>query len=83
MRVETFDFPDVVGKWIQGKGLPYAIVEDLDAVPRDARADMVTLRTFPPARRREKPPRRAAHRGLTPIFSFARASRDRAVSAYR
>jgi hypothetical protein len=49
MRSETFDFPDVVGKWIEGKGLPYAIVEDLAAVPRDARVDMVILREFPPA----------------------------------
>jgi hypothetical protein len=49
MRAETFDFPDVVGKWIMGKGLPYAIVEDLAAVPRDARVDMRVLREFPPA----------------------------------
>ena len=49
MRVETFDFPDVVGKWIDGKGLPYAIVEDLDTIPRDARADMLPLESFPPA----------------------------------
>ena len=49
MRAETFDFPDVVGKWIQGKGLPYAIVENLDTIPRDARADMLTLASFPPA----------------------------------
>ena len=49
MRAETFDFPDVVGKWILGKGLPYAIVEDLAAVPRDARVDMRVLREFPPA----------------------------------
>jgi len=49
MRAETFDFPDVVGKWIEGKGLPYAIVENLDAIPRDARADMLPLESFPPA----------------------------------
>jgi hypothetical protein len=49
MRAETFDFPDVVAKWILGKGLPYAIVEDLAAVPRDARVDMRVLREFPPA----------------------------------
>ena len=49
MRAETFDFPDVVGKWIAGKGLPYAIVEDYAAVPRDARVDMLVLREFPPA----------------------------------
>jgi hypothetical protein len=46
MRAETFEFPDAVGKWIQGKGLPYAIVEDLAAIPRDARVDMIPLREF-------------------------------------
>jgi hypothetical protein len=46
MRAETFEFRDVVGKWIEGKGLPYAIVEDLAAVPRDARVDMIPLRQF-------------------------------------
>jgi hypothetical protein len=46
MRAETFEFPDAVGKWILGKGLPYAIVEDLEAVPRDARVDMITVREF-------------------------------------
>ena len=46
MRAETFDFPDSVGKWIQGRGLPYAIVEDLDAIPRDARVDMIPVREF-------------------------------------
>jgi len=49
MRVETFDFPAVVGKWIEGKGLPYAIVENLETVPRDARAEMLPLESFPPA----------------------------------
>jgi len=46
MRAETFEFRDTVGKWIEGKGLPYAIVEDLAAVPRDARVDMIPLREF-------------------------------------
>ena len=46
MRAETFDFPDSVGKWIRGKGLPYAIVEDLEAIPRDARVDMIPVREF-------------------------------------
>lgn len=49
MRAESFEFSDSVGKWIEGRGLPYAIVEDLAAVPRDARVDMVPLRTFGPA----------------------------------
>jgi hypothetical protein len=43
MRQETFDFPDVAAKWIEGRGLPYAIVEDLSAVPHEARADMEPL----------------------------------------
>ena len=46
MRAETFDFPDSVGKWIQGQGLPYAIVEDFAAIPRDARVDMIPVREF-------------------------------------
>jgi hypothetical protein len=46
MRAETFDFPDSVGKWILGRGLPYAIVEDVAAVPRDARVDMIPMREF-------------------------------------
>jgi hypothetical protein len=46
MRGETFEFPDTVGRWIQGKGLPYGIVEDIDAIPRDARVDMITVREF-------------------------------------
>jgi hypothetical protein len=46
MRAETFEFPDTVGKWIQGKGLPYAIVEDFAEIPRDARVDMIPVREF-------------------------------------
>lgn len=49
MRDETFDFPDAVGKWILRNGLPYGIVEDLTAIPREARADMMVLREFGPA----------------------------------
>ena len=49
MRAESFEFHDSVSKWIQGRGLPYAIVEDLAAVPRDARVDMIPLRSFGPA----------------------------------
>ena len=83
MRAETFDFPDVVGKWIQGKGLPYAIVEDLAAVPRDARVDMRVLREFPPPpSSRTRGPPSPLRRGLTPNLGFAVASRDRAASAY-
>jgi hypothetical protein len=46
MRTETFEFTDTVGKWIEGRGLPYAFVEDVDAVPRDAREDMTVVRGF-------------------------------------
>lgn len=46
MRAETFEFPDTVGKWIQGKGLPYGIVEDFAEIPHDARVDMVPVREF-------------------------------------
>jgi hypothetical protein len=46
MREEPFEFRDSVGKWIEGRGLPYAFVEDLDLVPRDARVDMAVVRRF-------------------------------------
>jgi hypothetical protein len=67
MRAETFDFPDSVGKWIQGKGLPYAIVEDLAAIPRDARVDMIPVRQFGPAALvKNTRPAPCSPRGLTP-----------------
>jgi hypothetical protein len=43
MRQETFDFPDVAAKWIEGRGLPYAIVEDMRAIPREIRSEMEPL----------------------------------------
>ncbi len=43
MREETFDFPDVAAKWIEGRGLPYAIVEDMTAIPHEIRPDMEAL----------------------------------------
>ena len=46
MRTEPFEFRDSVGKWIEGRGLPYAFVEDFDLVPRDARQDMAVLQRF-------------------------------------
>jgi hypothetical protein len=46
MRTETFEFRDSVGKWIEGRGLPYAFVEDLDLVPKDARVDMAAVQRF-------------------------------------
>jgi hypothetical protein len=48
MRAETFEFRDTVGRWIQGRGLPYAIVEDLSAIPRELRPDLTVLASFPP-----------------------------------
>jgi hypothetical protein len=49
MRSESFEFRDAAAKWIEHRGLPYAIVEDLDAVPYEAREEMLTLRQFGPA----------------------------------
>jgi hypothetical protein len=46
MRSESFDFRDAVGKWIEGRGLPFAFVEDFDAVPRDARVGMTILQRY-------------------------------------
>jgi hypothetical protein len=46
MRAETFEFRDSVGKWIEGRGLPYAFVDDFDAIPRDARVDMTIVQRF-------------------------------------
>jgi hypothetical protein len=46
MHHETFEFRDSVGKWIEGRGLPFAFVEDYDSVPRDARVDMAILERF-------------------------------------
>lgn len=43
MRQETFDFPDTAAKWIEGRGLPYAIVENMTAIPREIRPDMESL----------------------------------------
>jgi hypothetical protein len=43
MRDETFEFRDTVGKWIEGRGLPYAIVDDLSSIPREVRPWMDVL----------------------------------------
>jgi hypothetical protein len=43
MRAETFEFRDTVGKWIEGRGLPYGIVEDLSALPRELRPDVTPV----------------------------------------
>lgn len=46
MDEETFDFRETVGRWIEGRGLPYAIVEDLSSIPRELRPKMETLQPF-------------------------------------
>jgi hypothetical protein len=43
MRAETFEFRDTIGKWIEGRGLPYGIVEDLSALPRELRPDVTPV----------------------------------------
>jgi hypothetical protein len=43
MSHETFELRDAAAKWIEGRGLPFAIVEDLPSIPRDVRVDMVPL----------------------------------------
>jgi len=43
MRVETFEFRDTVAKWIEGRGEPYAIVEDVSSLPHEVRPGMATL----------------------------------------
>jgi hypothetical protein len=43
MREETFEFRDAAAKWIEGRGLPYAIVENFSAMPRDVRVDMTPV----------------------------------------
>lgn len=48
MRAETFEFRDAVGRWIAGRGLPYAIVEDPAAIPRELRPEITVVASFPP-----------------------------------
>ena len=49
MRMETFEFRDIAARWIEGRGLPYAIVEDPAAtIPRELRPDLTVLAAFPP-----------------------------------
>jgi hypothetical protein len=43
MSHESFELADANAKWIEGRGLPYAIVEDLPSIPRDVRVDMVPV----------------------------------------
>jgi hypothetical protein len=74
MRQETFEFRDTVAKWIEGKGLPYGIVEDVSAIPRDARVDMIPLREFPPAAlvQNARPGSQNARPGSDPNSSLCR-----------
>jgi hypothetical protein len=60
MREETFEFRDTVGKWIEGRGQPFAIVEDMPSIPREVRPMMETLQSFGSAAV-------VRNRGLTPI----------------
>jgi hypothetical protein len=46
MREETFEPDDTATKWILGRGLPYAIVEDLSNVPHEAREQMGVMARF-------------------------------------
>lgn len=46
MREESFEFRDVVGKWIEGRGLPFGIVEDLSDIPKELRPDLTVLQAF-------------------------------------
>jgi hypothetical protein len=48
MRAETFEFRDTAPRWIQGRGLPLAIVEDLSSIPRELRPDLTVVASFPP-----------------------------------
>jgi hypothetical protein len=45
MRAETFEFRDSVGKWLEGRGLRYGLVEHPDDIPRDLRPDLRVLHT--------------------------------------
>ncbi len=60
MREETFEFRDTVGKWIEGRGQPFAIVEDMPSIPREVRPMMETLQSFGSVAV-------VKNRGLTPI----------------
>ena len=48
MRAETFEFRDAVGRWIAGRGLPHAIVEEPSAIPRELRSEITVVASFPP-----------------------------------
>jgi hypothetical protein len=43
MRTETFEYRAAVSRWILPGGLPYGIVENVAAVPVDARHNMTVL----------------------------------------
>jgi hypothetical protein len=49
MRRERFDEKATVGRWIEGKGLPFAIAGNVDSLPRDLRSQLRVLQRFGPA----------------------------------
>ncbi|MGH9143125.1 MAG: hypothetical protein ACRD2I_18490 [Vicinamibacterales bacterium] len=49
LNEETFDPKKAVVRWILPGGLPYAIADDFDALPRDIRTDVDVLARFGPA----------------------------------
>jgi hypothetical protein len=46
---DTFEPKKALVRWILPDGLPYAITDDLDALPRDIRNDVDVVARFPPA----------------------------------
>ena len=45
----TFDSKRALVRWIQPAGLPFAIVDDFDALPKDIRTSVDIVRRFGPA----------------------------------
>jgi hypothetical protein len=46
MRTDPFDYPVTVGRWIVPGSLPFAVVEDLDSLPADARLNVRVVQSF-------------------------------------
>ena len=49
LSAETFEPQKALVRWILPGGLPYAIVGDIDALPRDIRTNVDVLAQFGPA----------------------------------
>jgi hypothetical protein len=49
MSEETFEFRETTAKWIERRGQPYAIVDDLSSIPREVRPWMDVLYRIGPA----------------------------------